>query len=159
MSVIDKINSGIDFVVANSRVGRHVRAPLCRVVAEQVVSLSRQLVECHSSCVGVCTGKSHAHELLPGAMVQSDRCFRRRQEQAITAATSEKLVGSARRLKTKWQIHQGGFRRRFCVLRSIGPMRIFVRSIFWVRWNAYVMLGEVREFAQEKQEQECEEKV
>ena len=45
VAVVHQIHTGIDGVIFHLGVRRHIRAPLLRVVADEVVGLARQLVK------------------------------------------------------------------------------------------------------------------
>src|SRR5439155_3467335 len=61
VAVVDEIDTGIDRAVVDLGIGRDVGAPLRRILADQIVCFSRQLVEPAHEGLGRGTDEAHAH--------------------------------------------------------------------------------------------------
>src|SRR6202007_1722832 len=58
--VVDQVNSRIYGVLLDSAICRNVGVPGLRSVADKVVALPRQLLDCKKRARGICTCKLHA---------------------------------------------------------------------------------------------------
>src|SRR6266404_4902242 len=71
VAIVSEINSRINLAVGNSLVSGHVCFPLRRIVTEQIIPKTRQLLQTVQSCAGIC-----AVQLQPElSIVQSKNCF------------------------------------------------------------------------------------
>ncbi len=125
IAVVDEIDSGIDVLVADFAVGRHVPSPLRRIAADEVVRLAGELVD--AACEGLARGAHEAHTqrdafCIRGGLREHQHGFVRSQIEAVARTAREEthiLVRlAAIRLELQRQfavaLAQASVRRRGC---------------------------------------------
>ncbi|HEV3204752.1 MAG TPA: hypothetical protein VGY77_10225, partial [Gemmataceae bacterium] len=61
-AVVNQVDAGVDLLIFDFAIGRYIGVPLGRIVAEQVIDLSRQWVLPHGYRGGVAAQHVHAHD-------------------------------------------------------------------------------------------------
>src|SRR5437773_6322532 len=59
VAIVGEVDALIDLTVLHTRVVRNIRSPLRRIVADEIVTSARQLIETFCFCAYVCANESH----------------------------------------------------------------------------------------------------
>ena len=96
-TVIDEVDAGVDAFVSHLGIRRHVRSPLCGIIADEVVRLPGRLLLSAHARLGVGAHESHAHHGLgtlcwpARGRVESKDCLRRCEKEDVAVSAGDEL--------------------------------------------------------------------